>query len=121
MSLMDALLGRTKQGEGDAEQAALSVSVGSAYQLLLQMPQFTAVASVRPYRLGGTHSTIPTGGVINMLNGCLVSVDDQGLRLTWQLDSYDTPGHSVLLTDVDAIGKFMALMEAQAKSLGLGA
>lgn len=118
-ALINQLLGRTGQEAVAADRVASKPRrMPAILRRLEHLPQFTSVERVGPTRPGGGNPRVPTSGLLNILNGCLVAADGDDLRLTWQLDSYETPGHSALLTDIVAIDKFVALMEAQARTVG---
>lgn len=106
--------GHTKEDRPEA-QNPVQVRAQAALTLLSTLPQFTVIV-----RLGTGSDGAQTAAVLlNMLNGCLVSKDEQGLRLTWQRGSYETPAHSALLSEEGAIDKFVAVMEWQANSVQL--
>jgi len=92
------------------EQASCDVTVCTArvYAELATMPQFILVSG-----MGSSIGRIRGEGLLNMLNGCLVSDIGQGLRLTWQMDGYETTAHSATISSVDDLEKFEALMRRQ--------
>lgn len=84
-----------------------------ALEVLAGLPQFVAVDE--RCRL----ASMQGAGILNVLTGCLVAADSHisGLRLTWQVGSYDTTAHSFLLCEQGAIQTFVLAMQAQAAQL----
>lgn len=90
--------------------AALRKNVDDAADALALLPQYIKVNEATP-------RTMIMSGLLNVLNGCLVSSDAEGLRLTWQAGTYETLAHSFCLRDADAIRKFVASAQAQARAM----
>lgn len=92
----------------------LHLKMRGAIASLSAMPQFVPVKEVN------SASSMSMTGLLNVLNGCLVSEDDREgcLRLTWQVRSYETPAHSFRLRDEVSIDKFVAAMKIQADQTG---
>ena len=92
----------------------MSTKVNEIFEHLAGMPQFVDVRDMNITN-GFRNKIVPDQGLLNLLNGCLVSCVDDGLRLAWQVDGYETTPHTTVLRDEVALCKFVKLMDKQSK------